>query len=159
MRFTDELIYSADKTGLIQVVVLLNNVDGITEAMHALEGIDKLSNGSVLASEATLITHDFNAQIEKDSNHLTSPERLVRIATGDEFGADPVLCRNRPQPRYYDAFRMKRDLKRPRYVILRPDRFVFAAYYTAEELAEAAEHVPKVVGFSRTTSIAQSRAG
>lgn len=158
VMFTDDLIYSMDKTGLMQIVVLLDNVDGITEAIYALKNIDKVSNGSILASEATFIIHDFNAKIEKDCIHFTSPERLVRIATRDEFGADPILCRNRPQPLYYDAFRMKRDLKGATYVILRPDRFVFAACYTKEELAKAAEQVRMVSELGKMDDIAERRA-
>jgi hypothetical protein len=71
--------------------------------------------------------------------------QLARIATASEFAADENLCKNRPAPKYYDACRMKQEVHGKKFVIIRPDRFVYAACSSLEELQRAAKSVPQAL--------------
>lgn len=62
---------------------------------------------------------------------------VYRTATGDEF-ARSTLCESRPIPRGYDETLMWKSIGGKRYVVLRPDRFVFAVCNTETELVKAA---------------------
>lgn len=140
VRFTDDVIFAPAKRGLFQIVALVDSFDEIFPAAGALTGLSKLSSGYVSDGEATFIiqaTHSAETTLEIGQNSV------VRIATGAEFAADAMLCKNRPAPKYYDAHRMRHDLRGKTFIVVRPDRFVFAACANVDELR-------KVVGQIRS---------
>ncbi len=160
LRFTDDVIFAEKKKRLFQIVVLLDRMEEVEEARRSLRDVDSLSGGEILGEEATFIIHDFNATLDSTSQHAISvPENLVRIATGDEFAEDPQMCLNRPRPQYYDAYRMKQEVQGAKFVILRPDRFVYAACRYKQALDSAIETIAEVLELksARITQIEKSR--
>ena len=73
-------------------------------------------------------------------------EDVFRLATAEEFAADEIMCKARPAPQYYDMYQLKKDLHGKRFVIVRPDRFVYAACDTAAQLNSICEGIPKSLG-------------
>ena len=144
VRFTDDVIFAPEKKGLFQVVVLLRNLGDVESARRELQDLDRVSDGEIRGDEATFIIHDpYIGHIPKMDNLVL--KNVFRIATANEFAMDPVLCGQRPPPMYYDEYRMMRDVGNKMFVILRPDRFVFAACNERTELEEAAGRIRGVL--------------
>ena len=150
VQFTDDVIYSQDKRGPFQLVILIDKMDAIVEVDNALSEVTHISNGHVLASEATVIVQDPLAGSQ--NGYGTNPSirseetrpKWFRIATGAEFAASR-LCMNRPDPMYYDEYRMRKEVKGRQYVILRHDRFVFAACEDLPDLNHALQQIEPVL--------------
>ncbi|PVH71142.1 hypothetical protein DL98DRAFT_597226 [Cadophora sp. DSE1049] len=70
--------------------------------------------------------------------------QVMRIATAEEFAADK-LCDRRPAPSYYDEYRLKKEVKGRTFIILRQDRFAFAACADKAELDIAAARIEEVL--------------
>ncbi|KAI1616223.1 monooxygenase [Exophiala viscosa] len=136
--FTDDLIFSPDKTGLFQLLILPEDVANLDRLMSALDGMDETSSNLIRREEATILVQSIKASPGSVS---MSKWTIARLATGDEFAADPVLCGNRPRPIGYDEARLQKEIKGKRFVIVRQDRFVFAACDTPEELKQAAQRL------------------
>jgi hypothetical protein len=151
VTFTDDVIYHKSKRGFMQLVVLLKSANEISDAKADLQDADTISGGNVLSSEAVFFIDDLNAVLETSWSSESS-ENIYRIASGEEFARDPILCRNRPSPIYYDEHRMMKDMKSARYIILRPDRFVFAACHDKQELKVALQRLPGILGLSLAKS-------
>jgi hypothetical protein len=132
LLFTDDLIFSPDGKGLFQLLILVDDITQARRALDQIRGLAERSEGRVREDEATVLIHDLN--IDHVDDEFTRV-RIARIASGDEFAADPDLCRNRPAPRFYDPFRIRKEVgRRAVFVIVRPDRFVFASCSTVDEL-------------------------
>ncbi|KAK4941597.1 hypothetical protein LTR10_018474 [Elasticomyces elasticus] len=136
--FTDDLIFSPGKTGLFQLLILPDDVADLDSLMDALDDVDQNSSDLIRWEEATILI-----QSTKASPGLTNMSEggITRLATADEFAADSTLCGNRPPPIGYDEERLRKEIKGKKFVILRQDRFVFAACDTAEGLKEAARRL------------------
>lgn len=146
VRFTDDVIFAENKKSLFQVVVLLDRMEEVKDAKNSLHDVESKSGGEILGDEATFIIHDFNATFNSTFEYaISASENLVRIATGEEFAEDPQMCLNRPRPEYYDAYRMKQEVQGAKFVILRPDRFVYAACRYKKELDLAIESIAEVL--------------
>ena len=138
VQFTDDVIFSEDKKALFQVVVLLEDPKDVTAVREAISSIDEASRGVVRSEEATFIIHTTEPPLCQASFGGNAPYRL---ATADEFAADESLCIGRPKPLYYDPERLIKESENRRFIVLRPDRFIFAACETPAELMQAAKHV------------------
>lgn len=161
--FTDDVIFAGDKKGLFQLVVLLNSSSELEEARKAIRGIRKSSHGEVNEDEATYIIHDPTARVipsitMNGSSTATSHQSfrpsdsdvVVRIATAEEFAAkychqDDIGDGAPPYPKGYDAYKLLKEVKGANYIILRADRFVFAACRSAEEVKGAAGRVREML--------------
>ena len=131
--FTDDLIFSSSDKGLFRLLVLVDDITHARRALEQIRGVAERSEGRVREDEATVLIHDLN--IEHVDHEFPAGVKIARIASGDEFAEDPVLCRNRPAPRFYDPFRIRKEVRRRAiFVVIRPDRFVFAACSTIDEL-------------------------
>ena len=106
-----------------------------------IEGLSQHLRHLLLGEEATVLIHDFKVIYADD---LGEKRRgVARIASADEFGGSEELCRNRPAPLYYDAWRIRRDLRAvAKFVIVRRDRYVYAACLDGSELIEAVHSIP-----------------
>lgn len=133
--FTDDVIFSQSKKKLFQIVVLLNDATEVDEASKELKNIDSLSEGELLTAEATFIVH--NLEIPRRFNYSSN---VLRVASAQEFAASK-LCNCRPEPRYYNPYRMKQEVSGQRFLIIRPDRLVYAACKTGYELELAAKEL------------------
>ena len=143
VEFTDDLIFSANKKGLLQLIILPDTTREIESLMTGLEGVNELAGDLVSTEEATVIVQSTNASIS--AVDISIQQQVTRIANADEFAADPVLCKNRPPPIGYDELRVREEVRGKKYVILRPDRFVFAACNTTEELKHAVSKAPSAL--------------
>ncbi|KAL6884457.1 hypothetical protein GGI43DRAFT_322659 [Trichoderma evansii] len=138
--FTDDVIFNPQKQGLFQVVVILQphgNVDVMETALHGLQDI---SDGALRDGEATVFLNTTQA-----ASCDVKGRHIYRLATAAEFADDPVLSAGRPKPKGYDPHRMSNEVKNRTFVILRPDRFVFAACDTRSDLVYAAHKLRKLV--------------
>ncbi|KAE8405430.1 hypothetical protein BDV37DRAFT_293137 [Aspergillus pseudonomiae] len=141
VHFTDDAIFTG-KSGLFQLVVLLDNPGELDDARTHLQ---RFSHRTPLlsASEATFFVPRTACE-EMSSKEISAlPPNLFRTATGDEFAVSP-LCKNRPVPRGYNEKLMWDVLPRKRYVIVRLDRFVFAACNSTAELEQAVERLSEL---------------
>ncbi|KAJ6090284.1 hypothetical protein N7486_009099 [Penicillium sp. IBT 16267x] len=128
--FTDDVIFGSQKQGLLQLVVYLKDVNELPIAQKEVMDIDDHSNGEIQAIEATFLIEDSSSQLS-DAAH-----NVFRLATGDEFKESP-LCEGRPTPQFYDPLCLAKELMGRKFVIVRPDRFIFAACHSKEELWNA----------------------
>ncbi|KAN0120294.1 FAD/NAD(P)-binding domain containing protein [Hyaloscypha variabilis] len=145
VEFTDDIIFAPEKKGLFQLAVLVDKVEELETAAKALQDVEKLSQGILLSSETTFIVHNTLASFGSTSTWPVCNGRVVRIATGSEFAADERVCGGRPEPLYYDPYRIKKEVQGRRFVILRPDRFVFAACVDKAQLDIAASRILSVL--------------
>ncbi|KAK6373536.1 hypothetical protein LTS17_008028 [Exophiala oligosperma] len=133
--FTDDLIFGPQKTGLFQLLILPDGLDDFNRLTKGISDIDRVSKNLLRSNEATILIQSTNAS----TGSMTLPQQdVARLATGTEFAADPILCRNRPEPIGYDEHRLRREIRGRKYAIIRQDRFVFAACDTIVELKDAA---------------------
>ena len=141
VEFSDDLIFSPEKQGLFQLVILPDDVTQLEPPARDLNDLTFLSNGLLLPIEATIIIQSTQATLpmapDNTSVYQHQIHHITRLATGDEFAASPTLCKNRPPPIGYDPMRMRKEVAGKKYVIIRPDRFVYAACDTVMELKQA----------------------
>lgn len=136
VRFTDDVIF-ADKRTPFQLVVLLDHPN---DRHTAVQDVKSIKATSLLCPlEATFfVPRTHCASLGDQAGTCEYP--LFRSATGDEF-ARSALCESRPLPRGYQEMLMWQSVKGKRYVLLRFDRFVFAACRDGNELAKAVAHL------------------
>lgn len=133
--FTDDAVFGAKK-GIFQLVVMLKNLSELDPAKEALAGVTEASSGHLLTKEATFILDD----TQSPNWSPTANSELYRLATAEEFIASPNdISLRRPPPLYYDPHRLSKEAHGRRFVIVRPDRFIFAACNSREELLRAAD--------------------
>jgi hypothetical protein len=138
--FTDDVIYAPGKQGLFQLVIFLDSTAELSITLRQLQSldIDGLSNNLVKQSECVTIIYDLMATLpESQQKELEQHQsQIIRTASGAEFAAS-MLCKDRPEPRYYEPYRIRHEVRGRKFVIVRPDRFVFAACTNIEELGSA----------------------
>lgn len=143
VQFTDDVIFSPGKIGLMQLVVVVGSeveVSSRSEDLKALSTIS-LSSGAVRVEERAFIIEDQNVDMTKESDRAGT---VVRIASGDEF-ARSSLCKGRPQPRYYDEKQIGKETRGRPFLLVRPDRFIFAACANVQELKEALQTIEPIL--------------
>ena len=143
VRFTDDVIFSKEKTKLFQIVVLLDKPSQTIAAIQEMDGIDGLSDGHLSTKEATLLVQNKNCLIKDESTEYASLS-LFRTATAKEF-EESNLCVGRPEPHGYNDSQIWNVMKGKRFVVVRHDRFVYAACDTRAELVEAAKSLGKAL--------------
>jgi hypothetical protein len=136
--FTDDVIYghgTTAKTALFQLVVLLDTIAEASMAIQDLNSLAEVYNRGICVQEATYLVVDPSGGDMVAKGDLESVWKLV---TAQEY--DVTTWHGLPEPLGYDASRLRRDVKE-KYVILRPDRFIFAACRTLRELEVAVEEL------------------
>ena len=133
--FSDDVLFPLHKKGLFQVAVLLRTLSEAEAAYQSLVGLENISQGTLREDEATLFL-DSTENLVGDVNR----RQIYRLATAAKFAGD-AKCARRPKPIGYDLHRMSKEVGFKKFVILRPDRFVFAACDTRKELHSAAEQL------------------
>lgn len=139
VQFTDDVIFSAKKTGLFQILVLIQGVEDLQLAHRELSEAQSVAQGTISASEVTFLLHRHpgrEIQFAEISN-FSAEESTYCIVTAEEFVMDGRLCIGRQQPRYYDEHRLWKEFSGKKYLIVRPDRFVFAACNSERDLRKA----------------------
>lgn len=143
--FTDDLNFAPTKFSLFQVAVILSSVESSGLVDDALSGLGEISGGSLKEDEAAIFVNTTESPVLE-----LSGRKVHRLATADEFAADPSLCAGRPVPIGYDPYHMSKEVRVDKYIILRPDRFVFAACTTRSKLEYAARALRRL---SRTGTL------
>ena len=135
VKFSDDLLFDSHKKALFQLLLL---PESAKEAQYLLAMIEKSPRHKFLdPGDATILIQKCNVHSTHIRVLLGKKVSVARVATGDEFAADPVLCRNRPVPKYYDPLRISKEFVNMKFVVVRPDRFVYAAVRTGDELVQA----------------------
>lgn len=143
--FTDDVIFDQNQGNkLFRVVVLLNNLDELSHAVGDLQAVEGISQDLALDGATFFVPKGSLKNSALDEEILDGfDDRLFRSATGEEF-AQSELCIDRPFPRGYNELLMWQASKGMRYVILRPDRFVFAMCQSRLELEEVAKSLVEI---------------
>ena len=153
VKFSDDILFASHKKGLFQLLVLVRDAKDLPSSL-ALRDIFNNSQGLLPPAEAICIIEDTSADIPTDTwSQLSATMQdqglpnltIARTATAQEFAASP-LCTNRPEPKYYDPLRMGKEVGHRRYVIVRKDRFVYAACSDLAELRLAVEQMDATLG-------------
>lgn len=134
VQFTDGVTFSEGKNRIFQIVVLLHGFDEFKPATDYLDGIE----GNVSCRLArqhflSLLCPFIHLQMIKNWT-LSMPDYIARSAQKNLRSptcVKPVLC-------HMGIMRLMWESKASkRYVLLRPDKFVFAACSTKAEFEQA----------------------
>ena len=137
--FTDDVIFSKDKKSLFQIVVLASwDSDQFADLKHTVAGLHEICT-HLMPEEASYFTRHRNWPASK----VSKSEPVYRIATAAEFHNSP-LSDGRPYPQGYRDDDMWRGVQGKKFVIVRSDRFTFAACDTRQELELAARTLSKL---------------
>lgn len=153
--FTDDMIYAPGKQGLFQLVILLDSTAELSTTLRQLQllDIEGLSNNLVKPSECVTIIHDLMATLPESQQKEFEGQKsqIIRAASGAEFAAS-TLCKDRPEPRYYQPYRIREEVRGRKFVLVRPDRFVFAACTNIEELGSALQLIEPILSGAEVAS-------
>lgn len=131
--FSDDVVFGRGKRGFFQVLVYIRDLNELPSAREVVSTIEQTSNGELPATEATYIIETTTTTPSPETEDTISP--VYRLATAEEFAGSP-LCRGRPEPRHYNPYYLGEILGGGgvRYVIVRPDRFVYASCDSQRDL-------------------------
>lgn len=142
--FSDDVIFSNRSNNsdrLFRLLVYLPSIDQLQAAQETVSDIESLSKGEISSSEVTFLLEEASDATDKQAGYIADKKlEVYRLATASEFAASR-LCQSRPEPRFYDPYCLGKSIDKSRYVILRPDRFVFAVVNTREDLVNGASTV------------------
>jgi 2-polyprenyl-6-methoxyphenol hydroxylase-like FAD-dependent oxidoreductase len=133
VRFTDDVIFDGSKEGLFQLVVFVDEVRDVQGIRSLLAGIDEIPGRVLRTGETTFFVKTTSTPPESGG---VPHSDVYRLATAQEFAASP-LCVGRPEPRYYEPHRIWKESAGKQFILLRPDRFVFAACEDGDGLRRA----------------------
>lgn len=137
VSFTDDLIFAPGKSGLFQLLIMPDSQQELESMENDLKDISQICSEFLDPKEATILVQSTDPSITTVNERYVST--IARLAKGEEFAADPALMKNRPYPTGYDEWRLKREIRGKKFVILRQDRFVFAACDTVADLKKAVD--------------------
>ena len=146
LAFSDDLLFHPGKKALFQLLILPDSLEEASSLMKDLHEIDLISEDFICADEATVIVQSTDSRLSL--NGQENDQVIARLATAVEFANDPLLCKNRPPPILYDEWRLKKDVKDKKFVVVRYDRFTFAACNTKAELMETVSRIPRTLHLS-----------
>jgi hypothetical protein len=146
--FTDDALFAQHKSGVFQIAVILDSVDQVPAARVELKNSRKPDCIVGLdPEEATFIIHGLSSSVPGASPSLGQKGNrgnIVRVLSADEYTAagltEAAVATNfpRPPPKFYNPNRIRQDLGYDKkYVVVRWDRFVFAACKDVGELQAA----------------------
>ncbi|KAL4756698.1 putative monooxygenase [Aspergillus foveolatus] len=109
-----------------------NELVSARETVYAMEGYSK---GEIRIGDATYLIQSTDQSVDSSDDH-GSANSVYQLASAENFARSP-LCDVRPEPQHYDMYYLGRVLEGRKYVIVRPNRFIFAACSNREELQRA----------------------
>lgn len=142
IKFTDDVIFSTKSDKLFRLVIYLQQVEELVEAEGAVSNIYACSRGHILLEDTKVLVEQEITSLPTTS--VLDAGSIFQLATAREF-SESSLCKNRPEPRFYDPIYMKKALKGKKFVIIRPDRFIFAACDSKEDLEDAASRAAELL--------------
>ncbi|KAK5070296.1 hypothetical protein LTR64_002136 [Lithohypha guttulata] len=135
VRFSDDLIFAPGKDGLLQVLILPASEKEAEELTLAIK--DMPQNEFVKSDEAVALIQDCTMGSACSRKLMHCGIHIARIATAEEFAAEIDLCQGRPAPKYYDPYRISKEVRNMKFVLVRPDRYIYTACATSQELRNA----------------------
>ncbi|KAL4743714.1 hypothetical protein BDV11DRAFT_214225 [Aspergillus similis] len=133
--FTDDIIFHPSKKGLFQLLFYLDKPNELVSAREIALAIEGYSKGEIRIDEATYLIQSTDQSAGSSDDH-GSADSVYQLASAEDFARSP-LCGGRPEPQHYDMHYIGKVLGGAKYVIVRPDRFIFAACSNREELQRA----------------------
>jgi hypothetical protein len=155
--FTDDVIFSKQKRGILQVVALIGSLEQLRDVQEDIVtmGRNYDEEDILFLAETTFIVHNQAGQTRQDSSFLSSLPRggsIVRVVSAEEYraaGETPdALTKGfpRPEPLKYDPGRIYKDLGTDvLFTVVRWDRIVFASCRSLVELKAALSTIPMVL--------------
>ncbi|KAJ5302330.1 hypothetical protein N7508_007193 [Penicillium antarcticum] len=140
VMFSDDVLFSKEKKGLFQLLVYLGSVDELDVVRQSVSQIEEISKGEIRSTEVTYLIEDTGAKSTEATRDLLS---IFRLATAEEF-AQSSLCRGRPEPQYYDPLYLGKALEGNGFVVVRPDRFIYAA---CDNIVDLEKVIPNAVQY------------
>lgn len=129
VHFTDNVIFWPQAKGLFQMFVYLQSSAELLVARNTLQKVKKWSQGEIVAAQTPfIIKNHHNEEAVMDAN-------MYQLASGKEFANSP-LCNHWLEPAGYNKYLLQ-DKIMGSFVIMQPDRFIFAACNGEHELQEA----------------------
>ncbi|KAL5000536.1 hypothetical protein BDV10DRAFT_200039 [Aspergillus recurvatus] len=139
--FTDDVVFHPSKKGVFQLLVYLEEPSELASARDTVFAIEGYSKGEIRIDDATYLIQDTDWSFDSSDGH-NSTNSVYQLASAEDFARSP-LCDGRPEPQYYDMYYLGKVLGGRKYVIVRPDRFIFAACSSLEELQRAVAEAAK----------------
>ncbi|KAJ5874816.1 uncharacterized protein N7529_003246 [Penicillium soppii] len=131
------------KKSLFQLLVYLKDLDELAAARDAVSDVEDISKGEIYGDEITYLIEGFG--LDSNSAVVKDKSSIYCLATGEEF-AGSSLCRGRPEPEQYDPFYLSKALAAAKFVLVRPDRFVYAA---CNEVSQLEKVISEAVAYLR----------
>jgi hypothetical protein len=141
--FSDDVIFGRKKKSLFQLLVYLKDLDELAAARDAVSDVEDISKGEIYGDEITYLIEGFG--LDSNSAVVKDKSSIYCLATGEEF-AGSSLCRGRPEPEQYDPFYLSKALAAAKFVLVRPDRFVYAA---CNEVSQLEKVISEAVAYLR----------
>jgi len=134
--FSDDVIFAKGKTGIFQIVVLIDTVQEarIREAELASAELEQLSNGLINTSETTYIVHK-----EKPSGSV--PNNFVFAMSLSEYDRMGIT----PQLTGYTKDRIRQEFPWKKFVVVRPDRYTFGTAIAADGVQNIAKRAAGLI--------------
>ncbi|GAB1207665.1 hypothetical protein APSETT445_006390 [Aspergillus pseudonomiae] len=129
--FTDDVIFHSKQKSIFRLFVYLRNDEELARTRAVLREVEELSQSEFAADQVPFVIEDITKRGAGDDKNV------FQIASAEEFARSP-LCKGRPEPTYYEPFLMRTEV-RAKYIIVRPDRVVFAACEDEQSLKTAIE--------------------
>lgn len=145
VHFTDDVVFKNPSDSLLRMLVIVNSMAEAEAACAELQELDlqAIAHGELKLEEVCYLVH--NPQLEASTKSTpTFSAQVYRVATVDEFKKSSLFV-NRPEPVGYDMYRIRTELQGRRYVLVRPDRFVFAACASGRDLKAACDNIHSVL--------------
>ncbi|KAK5722043.1 hypothetical protein LTR17_014479 [Elasticomyces elasticus] len=144
LMFTDDIMFGHHKQGLFQLFVMVDEPGQLDAAVQDAESVPGLFGEFIRKAEVTVLVNDLAASYSDVRGK--SSWTIARLASGDEFAREEKLCGHRPAPVLYNPWRMREELRADaRFIVLRADKFVFAACRNREELGVALQLLPELL--------------
>ncbi|KNG87893.1 monooxygenase [Aspergillus nomiae NRRL 13137] len=127
--FTDDVIFHSKQKSIFRLFVYLRNDEELAHTRAVLREVEELSQSEFAADQVPFVIEDITKRGAGDD------KIVFQIASAEEFARSP-LCKGRPEPTYYEPFLIRTEV-RAKYIIVRPDRVVFAACEDEQSLKTA----------------------
>ncbi|KAF7589571.1 hypothetical protein BBP40_004150 [Aspergillus hancockii] len=131
--FTDDVIFRPKQNGLFRLFVYPRSDEELDSAQAVVRMATKSSQGEFTVDKVPYIVENLT------KGQIKVNENLFQIASAEDFARSP-LCTGRPEPNYYEPFFIRTEVD-AKYIIVRPDRFVFATCDDEQSLKTAVGHM------------------
>ena len=137
---TDDVIFSDSKRRLFQLVILVDTIKEVNQYEQDVQTVDDASGGALSREETTFILQS-NTSPETGCGKYNVDgvqlQQVLRVVSAEELRAVGPPTPHHPDPIRYNCMLFQRDFPGAVYLIVRPDRFTYAACKNREELWHA----------------------